>query len=228
MAINQGEGYFLNANVLHHSIAASPSPLELQAQLFDKSILTGARQVVRRYMTTVDNCFRLDAIKLTYASALEGQLLDEIRAAFEAAKSDDGGELLVTAHLNLFWHHLTQRIAPLLMETPEPELRDSIRMKQMLTFIYLHYAEHISIVQVAEATGICERECYRYFSKTLDVTPVAYINSYRIQIASQKLLETDLSVAAISDVCGFSSSSYFVNVFKRCVGCTPAEYRKRR
>jgi len=57
-------------------------------------------------------------------------------------------------------------------------------------------------------------------------TPVEYLNSYRIEKASRKLLNTDMSVTSVAFSCGFNDLSYFIKTFKAIKGITPAKYRK--
>ena len=59
------------------------------------------------------------------------------------------------------------------------------------------------------------------------MTPMQYIQNYRLQMACQMLGETRASVTEISHACGLGSSSYFGKVFREYMKCTPVEYRKR-
>ena len=47
-----------------------------------------------------------------------------------------------------------------------------------------------------------------------------------VEISKELLLTTDHSIAQIASLTGFSSQSYFAQVFKRESGKTPAQYRK--
>jgi AraC-like DNA-binding protein len=53
-----------------------------------------------------------------------------------------------------------------------------------------------------------------------------YILKTRIILAQDMLSKEKLSVAEISERCGFSSISYFCRVFKNETGKTPLEYRR--
>ena len=54
-----------------------------------------------------------------------------------------------------------------------------------------------------------------------------YIMSRRISLACEMLLDTELSVGEISELCGFANQAHFSAAFKRIVGRSPAEYRKK-
>ncbi len=57
-------------------------------------------------------------------------------------------------------------------------------------------------------------------------TIVEYINQLRIQLAKQQLMETDLSITQIATDCGFATTSYFIQVFKRYSYVSPGTFRK--
>ena len=58
------------------------------------------------------------------------------------------------------------------------------------------------------------------------MTPVEYLINYRIEVASNMLLETTDSVTDIAMAVGFSESSYFARMFKSKMGMSPLKYRK--
>ena len=54
-----------------------------------------------------------------------------------------------------------------------------------------------------------------------------YLTSSRIALALDKLAATDKPIRTVSEECGFNDSNYFATVFRKHVGITPGEYRKR-
>lgn len=54
-----------------------------------------------------------------------------------------------------------------------------------------------------------------------------YINSKKIDIICQLLVETDMTLTAINDKLGFSTRNYFYAFFKKHIGMTPGDYRKK-
>lgn len=100
-------------------------------------------------------------------------------------------------------------------------------MKQMLSWLDKHYMEEITTAQLADAAGICVRECQRSFSNILHTTPIRYLNRRRITIAAEFLISTDLPVSEIALCCGFDNPSYFAKQFKAITGMTPKDYRKK-
>lgn len=64
------------------------------------------------------------------------------------------------------------------------------------------------------------------FKKYLGMTPTEYLNKLKLNYASNLLKNTDYSVLHISNTIGFSSLSYFMTMFKKAYGVSPAEYRR--
>lgn len=67
----------------------------------------------------------------------------------------------------------------------------------------------------------------RIFNEITSVSPVVYLNHYRIQQSTFLLLDKSMSISDIAFSCGFHNSSYFNKLFKRYMGCTPTEFRER-
>ena len=63
------------------------------------------------------------------------------------------------------------------------------------------------------------------FRRYVGRTPNEYLTERRLEEAKRLLADTAGSVAEIARVCGFSSSSYFISVFRRRFGETPRAYR---
>ena len=75
------------------------------------------------------------------------------------------------------------------------------------------------------------KELPSYVTQTLNIeigeSFFDYINSWRIDYASEALIKTDETVLDIAVDAGFNSRSSFYKAFKNIKGCTPSEYRKR-
>ena len=65
------------------------------------------------------------------------------------------------------------------------------------------------------------------FKRVTGLSFVTYFNHFRIERAQALLAKTEESMASISQQVGFCDQSYFGTVFRRIVGMTPANYRRR-
>jgi AraC-like DNA-binding protein len=92
------------------------------------------------------------------------------------------------------------------------------------------YLEHhgtglVSRWKLADSVNVSEDYLTRIFRKELGMSPWEYLNRYRIQLACELLVHTDLSLSAIASRIGFQDQAYFCRVFKKLKGCTPSALR---
>lgn len=140
----------------------------------------------------------------------------------------EGYELIVREKLGRLWMLLFAETAGIRAAGREAGSQDTERTKKMLTYIYAHYMEPITLGDIAASAGVSPRECARAFGKSVSRSPIRFLIDYRVHMAARKLLLTGDGISQIAEACGFSSDSYFGKAFRSAFGCTPREYRKRR
>jgi AraC-like DNA-binding protein len=99
-------------------------------------------------------------------------------------------------------------------------------VRQAMAYIHQHYADPISRADLAQHVALSEDYLTACFRKELGVTPIAYINRFRVNQAQQLLLDTGRTITEIARDVGFSDSGYFSRVFRREVGVSPTDYRQ--
>jgi AraC-like DNA-binding protein len=102
-----------------------------------------------------------------------------------------------------------------------------VAMKAM-AFIHSFYAEPISRSDVAAHVGLSERHLTRCFHQEVGLTPITYLNRYRVKQARLLLDAGQKGITEIAGAVGFSSSSYFTRVFRDEMGVSPREYLRTR
>ena len=101
-----------------------------------------------------------------------------------------------------------------------------MRTKEMVEYIQSNYRRRITLEDIAGAAHVSKTECNRCFKNNLDVTPMQYLNEYRIEIAARLLGSSSESIRNIAVQCGFDDLSYFAKIFRSVKGVTPSQYRK--
>lgn len=94
-------------------------------------------------------------------------------------------------------------------------------------YIELHYAEKISIDDLAGKISTSTRNFIRRFKKSTQNTPIEYIQRVRIEAAKKKLESTTMNVHQVMYSTGYSDDKSFRTLFKRYAGMTPLEYRNK-
>lgn len=98
----------------------------------------------------------------------------------------------------------------------------------MTEYISKHYCESITIDSICKIAGISRNKCCYIFKQFAHNTFNYYLTHYRLDKSIHYLKNSHLSILEISQLCGFSSPSYFTAVFKKEYGCLPKEIRKKR
>ncbi len=101
------------------------------------------------------------------------------------------------------------------------------KVQQALSYITAQYHDSLRLNDVALRVGVHPGYLSRLFKKELGISFHRCILMIKVQKACHLLTESDKSIKQISGEMGFSRPEVFLKVFKRCVGCTPGQYRKR-
>jgi two-component system, response regulator YesN len=115
------------------------------------------------------------------------------------------------------------------------EITDEVMKKKILSkevaeslqFIQLNYGRDINLPQVAAHVKLSPNYLGNLFKKELQVNFIEYINELRIGKAKELLLGTYLKSYEIAERVGFTENTYFSKVFKKIVGASPNEFRKK-
>ncbi len=99
-------------------------------------------------------------------------------------------------------------------------------VRKAMAYLQAHYAAPISRQDVARHVGMDEDYLTYCFRQELGMTPIAYLNRFRISQAKHLLVTTDKSVTAVALAVGFADAGYFGRVFRREVGMTPEAFRR--
>lgn len=101
---------------------------------------------------------------------------------------------------------------------------NSDKLKAVLDFIGLHYAEELSIPTLAGICYFSEYHFMRFFKKHVGMTCLEYINNLRLEKAVELFEQGEESVLDVSLLAGFHNLSYFYRMFKKKYGLTPKAF----
>lgn len=95
-----------------------------------------------------------------------------------------------------------------------------------VAYMHEHYAEDLSIAQLAERVGVERRRFSELFEAIVGMNPSQYLMELRIKKAKEQLRTCECSVAEVGENVGYYDCFYFSRVFKKCTGLSPSIYRK--
>ena len=101
------------------------------------------------------------------------------------------------------------------------------RLAAAMRFIRDHFRRAIAVEDVVREAHISRRGLEIRFQQHFGRSIRQEIQRARLDWSKRLLVETDLSAEKIADVSGFSSLSYMSSVFRRELGMTLTEYRRR-
>ena len=157
-----------------------------------------------------------------------------LRALDYLLKPYDEKELILSVEeaLYLYDHRREDKGTQVLsgeLSAPREEDHTTLRLSQVReaidAHIREHYAEELSMQDVARVMNYSDAYFCKLFKQCFKVNFSAYLNEYRIARAKELLQTTRLNVREVGIACGYSDANYFARVFKRVTGMTPSEYR---
>ena len=95
-------------------------------------------------------------------------------------------------------------------------------------YIRVNYNQPLPLDRIADLVGMEKTYFSRRFKQLTGFGFNEYLTQIRLQQAEQLLCQTKLSITEISELCGFNSSHYFADTFRRFKGLPPSQYRKKR
>ena len=96
-----------------------------------------------------------------------------------------------------------------------------------LSYIEANFNKSPSLAEIAEHVKLSPIYFHNKFMNTTGITPHNYLLNRQITEAKRLLLETQLPVCTVAEMCGFSSQSYFNYTFKKLVGLPPLKYKRK-
>lgn len=95
-------------------------------------------------------------------------------------------------------------------------------------FCMEHYAEDITVTDIADAAGYSRCHFSRMFTRIHGTSPGHFLRELRLGHAARILQMENCNVKEVAGRCGFADESYFCRAFRQRYGVTPDLYRKNR
>lgn len=169
-------------------------------------------------------------------NSLIGSVALFARAAIAGGASDDDAFTLSDACIQALeaqsdprtLEALEQAIAMRFIDLVEAQVLGKMSpvTRQAIRYIDGHLSEELELNVIARAGFVHPAHLSRQFKKDTGEAVSRYIQRRRVEEARHFLRYTNSSLTDIAGFYQFCSQSYFIQVFKKYTGMTPAEYRK--
>ncbi|MEJ2347319.1 MAG: helix-turn-helix domain-containing protein [Gammaproteobacteria bacterium] len=134
-------------------------------------------------------------------------------------------EAMRVARLHLLdWHHVGQQ--PFASLSCKRQVDDAVIAKCQ-EWIAQNYEQDSPVAAMVRLSGLAERSFKRRFARATGMSPLEYVHTLRLEEAKHLLETSELPVEAVANEVGYEDASFFGRLFRRKVGLTAAQYRKR-
>ena len=100
-------------------------------------------------------------------------------------------------------------------------------VKKAVNYIKLHFESPLTLQEIAETIHVNASHLSRKFKTDTGMSIIDYINLNRIEAAKIYLKNNTASITEIAFIVGFNDVNYFSRVFKKALGLTPSQYRRK-
>ena len=222
-----GEGFLLNRNVPHSCSSPGNEHVRYSTILVRPDFLYGdfGSDVERKCFRPFLENSAVPCIHLTEADENGKEILqklNQVEGAFDRKSfcyelKIKG--LLCEAFSMILYEHRQELTKFIPANQQELE-----RLEKMLDHLNTHFAEVITLQELADQVHLSREVCCRLFKKMTGKTITSYLEEYRANKSFPLVQSGQYSMTQIAEMTGFSNPSRFASAFRKIFGCNPGEY----
>lgn len=234
--IHEGEALFINSQAMHSLSVAPKSQNYSSINIIfnpDYLIMPAQTSLYAKYIYPITQNQELRAFYISGENLKKLSPNNGVTEILDCNLNERFGyEIQTREFLTRLWFYILENI-------PKSEISESTaakskisldekRTKEAILFIESHYAEALTLEEIADSIHLSKSECCRCIKRCLNMTPFEYLMRFRI-LKSTQIMSTQktASIADLASAVGFNSCSYFNKLFRKYMGCTPSQYRKK-
>ena len=184
--------------------------------------------IQNKYLNTITKHPGLHSLAFSPDIPWQKEVLDELSAIWMLSKQPSATyEMELQWRLTHIWMFLWNHLSHQTSSSGNSESKHTDRLKNILMYIQEHYAEKITLADIAATANICQSECCRFFKKHMNMTCVEYINNLRLEKAVELFEQGNTEILNVSLSVGFHNLSYFYRAFKKKYRMTPLSFIKK-
>ncbi len=223
--LQEGDGLFVNSRQLHYGFSKARRECRFLCILLHPRLLCSTLSMEQEYVAPILSNPALFCQPLHTSVDWERKILQALLRMHDCL-DQPAFPLQILGLFCEIWQELYIH-APgeqTFLGKPSGQLN---AVRDMVTYIQDHYAEKITLEEIAASANVCKSKCCSLFNKYLGQSPVRYLISYRLEKSVERMASTDLSISEIGYEVGFLGPSYFSETFRKQYGCSPGKYREK-
>ncbi len=221
-------GIFVNSRQMHYGFSADHRECEYNCILFSPKLFSGNDWFYHSRIQPVTENPLYPYVVLT-REGWKADILKRLDELYDVFKTPEPSETLyfsayeiILSIMKTFYMHLNVEAFD-----PKRESTELTALKAMMDYVEEHFAERITLGELAAAGACCKSKCSAIFKKYLHETPVTHITKLRLRKSLAPLLNTDRGISDIAYEHGFGGASYYCETFQKYYGISPLKYRKK-
>lgn len=201
----------ISPHVIHTEVSLNASPLEY--------VFLGIEGLEIPPSLNEESRFRI--LTPQDADSIAGFLQNILR---EADSGLPGCDTVCQAYMEILVTYLMRSTSLTAIDTPAAS--GNSQCVTIRRYIDAHFKEPLTLDQLADIAHVNKYHLAHSFKEEFGISPISYQLNRRIEESCYLLQQTDMSLSQIARVLGFSSSSYFSQLFRKAKEMSPSEYRK--
>ena len=164
----------------------------------------------------------------------QGGAAEWIRSTFQYAAEEvstgrPGSETVLAKLSELLFVETVRRYAETLPDGQTgwfAGLRDP-HVARALALLHRDITRRWTVDDLGREVGLSRSALADRFIRLIGVPPMHYLANWRMQVATQQLRNTSMSLAQVAEIVGYDSEAAFSRAFKKAFGTAPATWRAR-
>ncbi len=226
---------FLNSGILHMLKTQHDEDCDFfSVRFLDKLLFPNSNaSLASQYMHPILVSPELRYIHLSAENPLKTRMIQLMKQIIQIYyMNQQGSELMILSKLYALWSELNEYLQQYPSASPISGLSisDYDRVTAAIHYIAEHYADPLTLEDIANTIHVSKSECCRCFKRIVSISPIEFLIQYRVMEAIRKMQSKEAvakSISQLSASVGFNNASYFNKQFKRHTNCTPLEYRNK-
>ena len=99
--------------------------------------------------------------------------------------------------------------------------------RQIMDFIDAHLDRPLRVIEMASHLGLSPSHFSRAFHSSMKMPPHRYLMARRLSKVRALLATSNMPLAEIALIAGFSDQSHLCRYFRECFGVTPSSFRRQ-
>lgn len=231
--LSENDGIMVNSRQLHYGYSAEHTECEFICILLSPELLQANEWFYQNYIEHITDNPSCPYLYLDH-NGWQKSILEKLEALYHSWGSFPRGASPTRASLYFELTETFLAIMSILYDKLEienhaiqKESSELVSLRNMLTYVEEHFAEHIALEDIAAAGMCCKSRCSLLFRKYLCDTPITYTTKLRLRKSLTALLDSDASITDIAYEYGFGGASYYCETFCKYYGISPLKYRKQ-